>query len=43
MNEQDMDMIAEAISLAINNTDEDKAKAAAIVKSLTDKYPLYED
>ena len=43
MNEQDMDQIAEAISLAIKNTDEDKAKAAAIVKSLTDKYPLYED
>ena len=43
MNEQDMDQIAEAISLAIKNTDEDKTKAAAIVKSLTDKYPLYED
>lgn len=43
MNEQDMDQIAEAISLAIHNTDEDKAKAMAIVKSLTDKYPLYED
>lgn len=43
MNEADMDQIAEAISLAIKNTDEDKAKAAAIVKSLTDKYPLYED
>lgn len=43
MNEQDMDQIAEAISLAIKDTDEDKAKAAAIVKSLTDKYPLYED
>lgn len=43
MNEADMDQIAEAISLAIKNTDEDKAKAAVIVKSLTDKYPLYED
>ncbi len=43
MNEADMDQIAEAISLAIKNTDEDKAKAVMIVKSLTDKYPLYED
>ena len=43
MNEADMDVIAEAISLAIKNTDEDKAKAAALVKGLTDKYPLYED
>ena len=43
MNEADMDQIAEAISLAIRNTDEDKAKAAALVKALTDRYPLYED
>ena len=43
MNEADMDQIAEAISLAIKNTDEDKAKAAALVKALTDRYPLYED
>ena len=43
MNEADMDQIAEAISLAIKNTDEDKAKAAALVKALTDRYPLYKD
>ena len=43
MNEADMDQIAEAISLAIKNTDEDKAKAVALVKALTDRYPLYED
>ncbi len=43
MNEADMDTIAEAISLAIKNTDESKAQAVSLVKSLTDKYPLYED
>ncbi|MBO7650853.1 MAG: serine hydroxymethyltransferase [Lachnospiraceae bacterium] len=43
MNEADMDQIAEAISLAIKNTDEDKAKAAVLEKALTDRYPLYED
>ena len=39
MNEQDMDRIAEAISLMIQSRD-NKEKAKAIVKELTDKYPL---
>lgn len=39
MNEEDMDKIAEAISLMIQNP-ENKEKARAIVKELTDKYPL---
>ncbi len=43
MNEEDMDVIAEAISLAIKNPEDGKEKAVALVKSLTDKYPLYED
>ncbi|MBR5667674.1 MAG: serine hydroxymethyltransferase, partial [Lachnospiraceae bacterium] len=43
MNEQDMDQIAEAISLAIANTEQSKAQAEAIVRSLTKRYPLYED
>ena len=40
MNEADMDKIAEAISLMIQSAD-NKDKALAIVKELTDKYPLY--
>lgn len=43
MNEADMDVIAEAIYLAISNPEANKEKAAALVKSLTNKYPLYED
>ncbi len=43
MNEADMDIIAEAISLAIKNEEGGQEKAAALVKSLTEKYPLYED
>lgn len=39
MNEEDMDKIAEAISLMIESED-NKEKAMAIVKELTDKYPL---
>ncbi|SDG39866.1 serine hydroxymethyltransferase [Marvinbryantia formatexigens] len=39
MNEQDMDKIAEAISLMVKSAD-NKAAAMAIVKELTDKYPL---
>lgn len=39
MNEEDMDRIAEAISLMIQSAD-NKDKAMAIVKELTDKYPL---
>lgn len=39
MNEEDMDKIAEAISLMVQSAD-NKEKAKAIVKELTDKYPL---
>lgn len=37
---QDMDTVAEAISLAIANPEANK-EAVRLVKSLTDKYPLY--
>lgn len=39
MNEEDMDQIAEAIALMLDDSN-NKEKAKAIVKSLTDKYPL---
>ncbi len=39
--EADMDLTAEAIALALKDFDANKEKAAAIVKQLTDKYPLY--
>ena len=39
--EEDMDQTAEAIALAIKDFDANKEKAAAIVKKLTDKYPVY--
>ena len=42
MNVQDMDLIAEAISLLVSDAEANKAKAMEIVKGLTDKYPLYE-
>ena len=41
MNTADMDVIAEAISLLINDVDANKEKAMKLVKTLTDKYPLY--
>ncbi len=41
-NTEDMDQVAEAIALMINDHEANKEKAMAIVKSLTDKYPLYE-
>jgi Glycine/serine hydroxymethyltransferase len=37
---EDMDMIAEAISLALGEQEDGKEKARALVKQLTDKYPL---
>ena len=40
MNEEDMDQIAEAIALVIKEKDAGKEKAYAIVKALTEKYPL---
>ncbi len=40
MNTEDMDQIAEAISLVIKGGEEKVSEARAIVKKLTDKYPL---
>lgn len=40
-NEEDMITIAEAIKVAV--IDKDEAKAMKLVKSITDKYPLYAD
>lgn len=37
----DMDQIAEAITITLKDFEANKEKAIAIVKSLTDKYPLY--
>lgn len=42
MNTDDMDQIAEAIALLINDVDANKAKAMEIVKALTDSHPLYD-
>ncbi len=41
MKTEDMDVIAEAISLLIADVDKNKAAAMELVKSLTEKYPLY--
>ena len=41
MVEVDMDVIAEAISLVVQDVDANQKKAMELVKSLTDKYPLY--
>lgn len=38
----DMDQVAEAITLMVNDPQANKTKAMEIVKALTDKYPLYE-
>ena len=40
MNEEDMDVIAEAIALLIKGGEAEVDNAKALVKSLTDKYPL---
>ncbi len=40
---EDMDVIAEAISLLVKDVEANKEQAMALVKTLTDKYPLYED
>ena len=37
---EDMDVIAEAISLLVKDVDANKEQAMALVKTLTDKYPL---
>lgn len=41
MKEADMEIIAEAITLVIKDVKANKEKAMALVKGLTDKYPLY--
>jgi len=41
MKEADMDTIAEAISLVIQDVEANKGKAMELVKGLTDRYPLY--
>jgi glycine hydroxymethyltransferase len=41
MDVEDMDVIADAISLLIADVNANKAKAMDMVKSLTNKYPLY--
>ncbi len=43
MKQEDMDVIAEAIHLAVLDPQANREKAASLVKSLTDRYPLYED
>ena len=42
-NAGDMDKVAEAIAMIIENPEGNRAEAVKIVKSLTEKYPLYED
>lgn len=42
MNTEDMDKIAEAIAMLVEDADANKDKAMEIVKILTDRYPLYE-
>ncbi len=42
MNTADMEVIAEAISLLVNDVETNKGEAMKLVKELTDKYPLYE-
>lgn len=41
MKAEDMEVIAEAISLLIADVDKNKQKAMALVETLTEKYPLY--
>lgn len=38
---KDMDIVAEAISLAIKDLDKNKEQAISLVKVITDSYPLY--
>ena len=43
LNTDDMDVIAEAISLVVEDSKANSDKAREMVKGLTDKYPLYEN
>ena len=40
-NTDDMEVVAEAISLLVNDVEKNKEEALRLVKGLTDKYPLY--
>ena len=40
MNEEDMDVIAKTIAMMLEDADGNREEAKALVKSLTDKYPL---
>ena len=40
-NTADMDVVAEAMALLINDVENNREKAMELVKTLTDKYPLY--
>ena len=40
LNTEDMDVVAEAISIVIKEGEEGVEKARALVKTLTEKYPL---
>ncbi|MEG0157334.1 MAG: serine hydroxymethyltransferase, partial [Anaerovoracaceae bacterium] len=42
MVEEDMEVIAEAMDLMITDVEANKEKVKAMVKTLTDKYPIYE-
>ena len=42
LNEEDMDLIAEYITLVLNDYDGNKDKVRAGVEALCQKYPLYE-
>ena len=42
MVEEDMKVIARAMALAVEDPEKNGEEARALVKSLTDKYPLYE-
>ena len=41
MNADDMDQIADAIAMLIDDAEANQAKAKEIVKALADLYPLY--
>jgi len=42
MNTQDMDVIADVIAMLIRDVDANKEKGMAMIKELTDRYPLYD-
>ena len=41
-NTADMDVVAQAIALLVDDVEKNRDEAMALVKTLTDKYPLYE-